>query len=55
MNVPEAAAVVGPLLARFETAGEEYARHLKLSPQTVKELETPMIPKDEYLRHVNGI
>ncbi|MBQ6019448.1 MAG: flavodoxin family protein [Clostridia bacterium] len=55
MNVPEAAAVVGPLLARFEKAGEEYARRLKLSPQTVKELETPMIPKDEYLRHVNGI
>ena len=54
MNVPEAAAVAEPLLARFKKAGEEYAADLTLSPETVKELEKPMIPQDEYLRHVNG-
>ena len=54
MNVPEAAVVADPLLAKFEAAGEEYASALTLSPQTVAALETPMIPKEEYIRQVNG-
>ena len=54
LNVPQAAIVAEPLLARFEKAGEEYAATLTLSPQTVAELERPMIPKEEYLRNVNG-
>lgn len=54
LNVPEAAAVADPLLARFEKAGEEYASSLRLSPETVFALETPMIPKEEYVRQVNG-
>ena len=54
LNVPEAAVVADPLLARFETAGEEYARSLTLSPETVARLETPMIPKEDYIRIVNG-
>ena len=54
LNVPEAAAVAGPLLARFEKAGEEYAFSLKLSAETIAALETPMIPKEEYIRQVNG-
>ena len=54
LNVPEAAAVAGPLLARFEKAGEEYAVSLKLSAETVAALEKPMIPKEEYIRQVNG-
>ena len=54
MNVPEAAVVADPLLKRFEAAGAEYAERLTLSPQTVAALETPMIPKDEYIRNVNG-
>lgn len=54
MNVPEAAIVADPLLKRFETAGEEYAAALTLSAETIAELETPMIPKEEYLRQVNG-
>ena len=55
LNVPEAAAVTEPLLARFEAAGEEYARGMALSPETVARLETPMIPKEAYISIVNGI
>jgi hypothetical protein len=54
MNVPEAAVVADPLLARFERAGEEYAGHLSLSPETVSALESPMISAEEYIRNVNG-
>ncbi|MBR0085819.1 MAG: flavodoxin family protein [Lachnospiraceae bacterium] len=54
LNVPEAAIVADPLLARFEKAGEEYAENLTLRPDTVAELERPMIPKEEYIRIVNG-
>ena len=54
LNVPGAAEVADPLLARFEKAGEEYAKTLTLSPETVAALETPMIPKDYYIRIVNG-
>ena len=54
MNVPKAAIVADPLLERFEKAGEEYALTLTLSAETVRELETPMIPKEEYIRNVNG-
>ena len=54
MNVPKAAVVADPLLERFEKAGEEYALSLTLSAETVRELETPMIPKEEYIRNVNG-
>ena len=54
LNVPSAAVVADPLLARFEKAGEEYGETLTLSPETVGELERPMIPKEEYIRIVNG-
>ena len=54
LNVPAAAPLADPKLARFEAAGEEYAAALTLSPETVAELESPMIPKDMYIRIVNG-
>ena len=54
MNVPAAVVVTEPKLARFEAAGEEYAAALRLSPQTVAELEAPMIPAEMYIRNVNG-
>ena len=54
LNVQEAAIVAEPLLARFQKAGEEYAATLTLSAQTITELEAPMIPKEEYIRQVNG-
>ena len=53
LNVPAAAQVAEPLLKRFEKAGEEYIQALSLSPQTVAELEKPMIPAEEYIRNVN--
>ena len=43
-----------PLLARFEQAGEEYEATLKLSAETVADLERPMIPKEVYIQNVNG-
>jgi len=54
LNVPAAAVVADPLLKKIEAAGEEYAAVLTLSPETVAALETPMIPKEEYIRQVNG-
>ena len=54
LNIPAAAVVADPLLARFEKAGEEYAETLTLSADTVAELERPMIPKEDYIRNVNG-
>ena len=53
LNAPGAEMVADPLLRRFEQAGEEYASALTLSRETVAALETPMIPKEEYIRHVN--
>ena len=55
LNIAEAAPVAEPLLARFELAGEEYAARRSLSPETVAALETPMIPKELYIRRVNGL
>ena len=54
LNVPQAAVVADPLLSRFEQAGAEYAQNLSLSPETISGLETPMIPKEMYIRIVNG-
>ena len=54
LNVPQAAVVADPLLSRFEQAGAEYAQNLSLSPETIAGLETPMIPKEMYIRIVNG-
>ena len=55
LNVPAAAIVADPLLARFEEAGAEYAANLRLSSETVATLETPMISAEEYIRNVNGV
>lgn len=54
LNAPGASDVAEALLCRFEKAGEEYAKSFALSPETVASLETPMIPKDEYINIVNG-
>ena len=53
LNVPAAAPVAEPLLDKFEKAGEVYSSSLKLSPETIADLETPMISRDEYIRGVN--
>ena len=54
LNIPEAAPAALPLLDRFREAGHEYAQSGKLSADTVRALETPMISKEEYLRGVNS-
>ena len=54
LNVPAAAPVADPLLARFEKAGEEYAKTHTLSKETVAQLEKPMITKEAYIQIVNG-
>ena len=54
LNVPAAAIVADPLLARFGKAGTEYAANLSLSAETVAALEKPMISAEEYIRNVNG-
>ena len=54
LNAPAAAVVADPLLERFEKAGEEYSRLFSLSPETIAELERPMISKEDYIRNVNG-
>ena len=55
LNVAAAAVVADPLLEKFQRAGEEYAASLRLSAETVAELETPMISAEEYIRNVNGV
>lgn len=54
LNIPEAAPVAMPLLDRFREAGHEYAKTGNLSADTIRALETPMIPKEDYLRGVNS-
>ena len=54
MNNPEAAPVVELKLKRFTEAGKEYAKFGMLNEETVRELETPMIPKNVYIKGVNG-
>lgn len=54
LNIPEAAIVADPLLEKFRRAGEEYAAALRLLPETVAELEKPMISAEEYIQNVNG-
>ena len=53
-NVPEAEPLTAPLLERFRLAGQEYANGRTLSLETVKALETPMMPREEYLKNVNA-
>lgn len=54
LNIAEAQPVAQALLEKFRLAGEEFARTATLCAETIRELETPMIPKAEYLRGVNA-
>ena len=53
LNVPDAAPLAEPLLAEFEQAGKQFAETGVLTPETIAELETPMIPADAYMAIVN--
>lgn len=54
LNIPEAAPAAEPLLEKFRLAGEEFALTKTLSDETVRALETPMIPKEIYLAETNS-
>lgn len=53
LNVPAAEPLTKPLLEKFTKAGEEYIAYLKLSEETVAQLETPMLPNEVYIHIVN--
>lgn len=55
MNIAEAAPVSEPKRALFREAGKEYHLTGTLTPETIKALESLMIPNDEYIRRVNDI
>lgn len=54
MHVEEARIAAEPLLEKFERAGGEFARCGGISGETIRELETPMIPAELYIAKVNG-
>ncbi|MBQ0167962.1 MAG: flavodoxin family protein [Treponema sp.] len=54
LNVPLAACVADPKIAAFERAGEEYTKSYSLSASTLADLQSLMIPMEEYIRNING-
>ena len=54
LNEPTAEPLTKPLLEKFENAGEEYAKTLNLSEETIAALETPMLPNEIYIQIVNS-
>lgn len=55
LNEKEAEPLVKPLLAKFVSAGEYYSKNLSLSKEIKKDLETPMLPKETYIKIVNSL
>lgn len=54
LNIEEAKPVADILTAKFTDAGREYAKDGELRESTIAALEEPMIPKEDYLKGVNG-
>lgn len=54
MNVPEAQIVAEPKAAAFERAGEEYVKNFSLSPETIADLQSLMISKEDYIAAISG-
>lgn len=54
MNVPEAQIVAEPKAAAFEKAGEEYVKNFSLSPETIADLQSLMISKEDYIAAISG-
>lgn len=55
LNEKEAEPLTKPLLAKFEKAGEYYSKNLSISNEIKKELETPMLDKETYIKIVNSL
>lgn len=54
LNIPEAEPVTKLKRESFERAGEEYGKSFALKPETIEDLQSLMIPKDEYINGVNS-
>lgn len=52
LNIPEAKPVAEPKILAFENAGEEYAKNFSLSPETIENLQSLMISKEDYIKNV---
>lgn len=52
MNVPEAQIVAEPKAAAFEKAGEEYVKNFTLSSETIADLQSLMISKEDYIKQI---
>ena len=52
LNIPEAKPVAEPKVLAFENAGEEYAKNFSLSPETIENLQSLMISKEDYIRNI---
>lgn len=55
LNEEEAKPLTEPLIKKFEKAGEYFAEHLEITPEMKKELETPMLDKETYIRIANSL
>ncbi|MBQ7995680.1 MAG: flavodoxin family protein [Bacilli bacterium] len=55
LNEKEAEPLTTPLLNKFVEAGKYYSLNLSLSEKIKKELETPMLPKETYIKIVNSL
>lgn len=53
LSVPAAGQVIGPYFAAVRKAGSEFAETGKISEETQKTLDTPMLPPDVYLSFAN--
>ena len=51
LNIPEAKPVTEPKVLAFENAGEEYAKNFSLSPETIENLQSLMISKEDYIKN----
>ncbi len=54
LSEPSAEPLTTPLKEKFKAAGREYAEKLSLSEETLKGLETPMLPNEIYIQIVNS-
>ena len=55
LNEEAAKPLTEPLLNKFVKAGEYYSEHLSITPEMKKELETPMIDMETYIRIANSV
>lgn len=53
LNIKEAEPVAAIKRQQFENVGKEYAKNLSLTQETIKTLQSLMIPKEEYYKDAN--